>query len=195
MEKFNAKSGDDRFVETQTSSELIFDGKVLHVYRDDITLPDGNPAFREYIRHIGAVCVVPLTAEGEVICVRQFRYPFAKVLLEIPAGKLDFKEENPEAAARRELREETGAVSGKMTYLGEYYGSPAILDEKIHMYLAEELSFGDTDPDEDEFIETVRIPLSRLVEDVMAGRVPDGKTQIAALRVARLHPELLEETL
>lgn len=192
MEKSKIMQDDARFAETQTSSELIFDGKVLHVYRDDITLPDGNPAFREYIRHIGAVCVVPLTAEGEVICVRQFRYPFAKVLLEIPAGKLDFKGEDPEGAARRELREETGAISGKMTYLGEYYGSPAILDERIHMYLAEDLSFGDTDPDEDEFIETVRIPLSELLEDVMAGRVPDGKTQIAALRVARLHPELLE---
>lgn len=193
MEKFNAKSGDDRFVETQTASELIFDGKVLHVYRDDILLPDGNPAFREYIRHIGAVCVVPLTAEGEIICVRQFRYPFAKVLLEIPAGKLDFKGEDPESAALRELREETGARCGKMTYLGEYYGSPAILDEKIHMYLAEELEFGETDPDEDEFIETVRIPLAQMVEDVMAGRIPDGKTQIAVLRVARLHPELLGE--
>ena len=87
-----------------------------------------------------------------------------------------------------------GAIGGKLTYLGEYYGSPAILDEKIHMYLAEDLSFGETHPDEDEFIETVRIPLAELVEDVMAGRVPDGKTQIAALRVARLHPELLEKT-
>lgn len=174
------------FFEQTVSSQLIFDGKVLHVYRDDIILPDGNPAFREYIRHVGAVCVLPLTREGDVICVRQYRYPHAEVLLEIPAGKLNFREEDPEEAVRRELREETGARCEKLTYLGKYYGSPAILDECIHMYLAEELTFGETDPDEDEFLETVRIPLSELVKQIMEGAVPDGKTQAAALRVAAM---------
>ena len=124
------------FVEKQVSSELIFDGKVLHVYRDDIALPDGKPAFREYIRHVGAVCVIPITDAKEVVCVKQYRYAGGEVLLEIPAGKLDSKEEDPEAAARRELREETGAICGKLMYLGRYLGSPAILDECIHMYLA-----------------------------------------------------------
>lgn len=171
-----------RFEEKTVSSELLYDGKVIHVYRDDITLPDGKLAFREYNRHIGAVCVIPVTEDGNVICVRQYRYAVGDVLLEIPAGKLDSKSEDPEAAVRRELREETGAVAGKLTYLGKYLGSPAILDEAIHMYLAEDLSFGDTEFDDDEFIEIVRIPLSELVGMVMKGEIPDGKTQVAAMR-------------
>lgn len=174
------------FMEKTVHSELLYDGNILHVYRDDITLPDGKPAYREYNRHIGAVCVIPITDEGEVICVRQYRYPVADVLLEIPAGKLDYKGEDPDEAVRRELREETGAVCEKLTYLGKYLGSPAILDECIHMYMAEGLTFGDTDPDEDEFIETVRIPLSELVDMIMNGEVPDAKTQVAALRADKL---------
>jgi len=173
-----------KFKETQKSSQLIFDGKVLHLYKDDISLPDGKPAFREYCRHIGAVCVVPITDEGEVVCVRQYRYPLASVMLEIPAGKLDSKDEDPYEAAVRELREETGAVAKKITYLGVYYSSPAILDEKIHMYLAEGLDFGDTDFDEDEFLELEKIPINELVAMIMSGDVPDGKTQAAVMRAA-----------
>ena len=178
-----------KFEEKEVSSRLIYDGNILHVYRDEITLPDGKPAYREYNRHIGAVCVIPITDKGEVICVRQYRYPVAEVLLEIPAGKLDYKGEDPEGAVRRELREETGAVCDRLTYLGKFLGSPAILDECIHMYMAEELTFGDTDPDEDEFIETVRIPLDELVDMVMRGEVPDAKTQVAALRARKLLSE------
>lgn len=174
------------FEEKQISSELIFDGKVLHVYKDDILLPNGKTAFREYIKHIGAVCVVALTDEREVICVRQYRYANDSVILEIPAGKLDFKEEDPMEAAIRELREETGAICREMTYLGLYLSSPAILDEKIHMFLAEGLEFGDTDPDDDEFIETVKIPINTLVDMIMKGEIPDGKTQAAVMRVAYL---------
>jgi ADP-ribose pyrophosphatase len=117
-----------------------------------------------------------------------------EVLLEIPAGKLDSKEEDPESAVRRELREETGAVCGKLTYLGKYLGSPALLNECIHMYMAEELTFGETDFDDDEFLEIVRIPLSDLVEDVMAGKIADGKTQIAVLRAARMLEQESEES-
>ena len=172
------------FEERAVSSQLIFDGKVVHLYKDDITLPDGKAASREYCRHIGAVCVIPITDEGEVICVRQYRYPFAEVLLEIPAGKLDFKGEIPLDAVKRELREETGAVSTKLTYLGKFYPSPAILDECIHMYMAEELSFGDTDFDEDEFIEVVKIPLDTLVSMIIKGEIPDAKTQAAVMKAA-----------
>ncbi len=173
-----------KFEETQKSSDLIFDGKVLHLYRDEIYLPDGREAFREYCRHIGAVCVVPITDEGEVICVRQYRYPLADVVLEIPAGKLDAKDEDPTEAVLRELREETGASCKKLTYMGKYFSSPAILDECIYMYMAEGLEFGDTDFDDDEFIESARIPLDELVAMIMRGEVIDGKTQAAVMRAA-----------
>lgn len=170
------------FEEKTVRSELIFDGKVVHLYRDDIELPDGREAFREYVRHIGAVCVIPLTDDGEVICVKQYRYPLADVVLEIPAGKLDYKGEDPEEAARRELREETGAVSGKLTYLGKFFSSPAILDECIHMFLAEELTFGEDDPDDDEFIEVVRIPIEELADMICRGEIIDGKTQSGVMK-------------
>lgn len=168
--------------EKQLSSTPIFDGKVLHVRLDEVTLPNGVLSTREYCHHNGAVCVIPLTDEGEVICVRQYRYPFHEDLLEIPAGKLDSPEEDPNDAVRRELREETGAVAKKIIYLGKYYPSPAILDECIYMYLAAGLDFGDTEFDDDEFIESVRVPLSKLVELTLDGKIRDGKTQIAALR-------------
>ncbi len=173
-----------KFEEKQKSSQLIFDGRVLHLYRDDIYLPDGREAFREYCRHMGAVCVVPITDEGEIICVRQYRYPLAEVILEIPAGKLDSKNEDPASAALRELREETGALCKKLTYMGKYYASPAILDECIYMFMAEGLEFGDTELDDDEFIESERIPIDELVGMIMRGEVVDGKTQAAVMRAA-----------
>jgi len=172
----------DKFEEKQVASELLFDGKILHVYRDDIELPDGRGAFREYVRHLGAVCVVPVTREDEVVCVKQYRYAIGKVVLEIPAGKLDFKGEDPEAAVRRELREETGAVCGKLTYMGKFYSSPAILDECIYMYLAEELDSGENDLDEDEFIEVVRIPIEELADMICRGEIIDGKTQAGVMK-------------
>ena len=170
------------FIEKQISSELIYDGIVLHVYRDEIEQSTGTRSIREIIRHNGAVCVVPVTEDGKVICVKQYRYAYAQTMLEIPAGKLEGKDEDPESAARRELREETGMIAGKLTHIGKMYGSPAILDEVIHMYLAEDLTQGECDPDEDEIIETVTIPLEDMVKMVMNGEICDAKTQIAALK-------------
>ncbi len=164
------------------SGEQIYDGVIVKLYRDNITLPNGEGAYREYVRHPGAVCVVPITEEGDVICVKQYRYPHAEVLLEIPAGKLDFAGEDHAEAALRELREETGALSGHLEYMGVFYSSPAILDEKIYMYLATELCFGESHPDEDEFLEVERLPIETLVEMINKGEVPDGKTQAAVLR-------------
>ena len=176
------------YEEKRTGGKPIYDGVVLHVVRDEILLPDGKPGVREVVRHPGAVAVVPLTREGEVVCVRQFRYPNNGMLLEIPAGKLEPGERERgftagiENAARRELREETGAVSGKLTYIGQFLSSPAILDEIIYLFLAEDLSFGETDPDDDEFIDVVRVPLGELCAAIADGRVTDGKTQAAVLK-------------
>ena len=174
---------DKAFEEKQLSSELIFDGKVLHVYRDVIGLPSGKEGFREYCRHGGAVCVVPLTDEGEVVCVRQYRYAVGKVVLEIPAGKLDSPDEDPLEAAVRELREETGYRDATVTSIGNLYTSPALLSEVIYMYLAENMTPGDTDPDDDELLEIVKIPLEDMVAMILRGEIMDAKTQAAVLKV------------
>ena len=171
--------------ETQRKREEIYDGVILHVVRDTVTLPNGKPATREVALHNGAVCVVPLTEDGCVILEEQFRYPMNGVLTEIPAGKSD-KGEDPFRAAKRELREETGLLAQKWTYLGEYYPSPAILSEKIQMYLAEDLSQDENDPDEDEFLTVRRVPFGDAVASVLRGEIPDGKTQCALLRVDAL---------
>ena len=176
----------DSLKEVPVEREELFNGVIVHLVRDTVIIPNGAKATREVCLHNGAVCVIPVTAEREVVCVRQYRYAVGQVLLEIPAGKLDTPQEDPREAALRELREETGAVCGRLTDLGVYLGSPALIGETIHMYLAEDLVFGDTDPDEDEFLDIVRIPLADLVELVMAGQVPDGKTQAAVLRAARM---------
>lgn len=171
-----------KFEEKTKQENLIFDGKVLHVYCDDIIRPDGKSAKREYAKHLGAVCVVPLTDENEVICVKQYRYAHHRLFLEIPAGKLDYLGEDRREAALRELREETGAVCESLVHIGDIIPSPAILTEKISMYLAEGLTFGETDLDDGEFIEIVKIPLSEMVEMVMRGEIEDAKTQTAILK-------------
>jgi len=114
--------------------------------------------------------------------VRQYRYPFGKVLLEIPAGKLDSPGEDPLDAAKRELKEETGAKAEEFMFMGEYYPTCAYSTEIIYMYLAKGLSFGETDLDEDEFIEVERIPIKTLFDMVMRGDIRDGKTQTAILK-------------
>lgn len=176
----------ERLMETCASSELIFDGRVVHLYVDEINLPNGERGIREYIKHLGAVAVLPLTEEGEVICVRQYRYAVGDILTEIPAGKLDYAGENRVEAALRELREETGAQCERLTHLGLYLGSPALMDEKIDLYLAEGLTFGERDLDDDEFLDVVRIPLSDMVDAALRGELPDGKTQLAVLKVWEL---------
>ena len=172
--------------ETQTASREIYKGRVVHLFEDEVLLSNGETSRREYVRHIGAVCVIALTEENEILLERQFRYPFDEVLVEIPAGKLDSKTEDHASAALRELREETGYTCGKLTFLGNIYTSPAILDEVIGLYLAEDLTPGETHFDDDEFLAPADIPLAALVDEVMAGRIPDAKTQLAVMRVAEL---------
>ena len=169
--------------ETQVASTEIFDGKILHLFKDDILLPNGKPAIREVIRHVGAVAVVPMTEDGKVIVERQFRYPLDQVITEIPAGKLDSFTEDRLEAAKRELEEETGYTAESWTSLGDYHPAAAYCDEKITMYLAQGLKEGKRNLDEDEFLNFQAVPLEELVADILAGRITDGKTQAAILKV------------
>ena len=176
----------ENLTEVKTSSQEIFDGVILHVFRDTVSLPNGNPATREVIRHVGAVGVIPMTDDGKVIIERQFRYPLNQVITEIPAGKLDSFTEDRLSAAKRELEEETGYTAKEWLELGDYYPAAAYCDERITLYLARGLELGQRHLDEDEFLNFEAVPLSELVEAVMGGRITDGKTQVAVLKAARL---------
>ena len=174
----------ESLAEKHLATEEIFNGVILRVVRDRVALPDGNSATRELIRHIGAVCVVPVTEDGQVILERQFRYPLDQVMTEIPAGKLDSPDEDRLSAAKRELLEETGCSADNWTDLGVYYPTCAYSDEKITMYLATGLHQGAQRLDEGEFLNVFTMPLKQAVEQIMAGEITDGKTQTALLKAA-----------
>ena len=184
--EFDLQQENSRLREVRTGSEEIFDGTILHVQRDTVRLPNGNDAIREVIRHIGAVCVIPVLDNGDVIMERQYRYPLDRVILEIPAGKLDAANENRLSAIQRELREETGYTAEEWTVIGDFHPAPAYSDEFITMYMARKLRKGDRHLDADEFLDVYTVPLKDLVEDVMAGRISDAKTQVCILKAARI---------
>ena len=183
---FDSEAENLRLREIRTNSEEIFDGVVLHVQRDTVKLPNGGEAVREVIRHIGAVCVIPVLENNDVVMERQFRYPLDRVILEIPAGKLDAAGEDRFSAIQRELREETGYTADEWTVLGDFHPAPAYSDEYITMYMARKLRRGNRHLDEDEFLDVCTVPLKDLVEDVMAGKISDAKTQVCVLKAARL---------
>jgi ADP-ribose pyrophosphatase len=130
--------------------------------------------------------VIPVLENGDVIMERQYRYPLDRVILEIPAGKLDSAGENRLSAIRRELSEETGYTADEWTEIGDFHPAPAYSDEFITMYLARKLRKGDRHLDADEFLDVCTIPLKDLVEDVMAGKISDAKTQVCILKAARI---------
>ena len=161
---------------TLTSRE-VYRGRILRVREDTVRLPNGKTAEREVAEHPGGVGILALDG-GDVLLVRQYRYAFSRVLTEIPAGKREPGEE-PFVTAQRELREEIGATAGKWTELG---ASPGCYGEVLYLYMAQELTFGDTHPDEDEFLDVVRMPFDRAVELCMTGELTDAKTVIALLK-------------
>ena len=171
--------------EKQLSFDYKFKGRIINLRVDEALLPNGATATREVVEHNGGICVVPITENGEVLMVEQYRYPYGEVILEIPAGKRDGDEE-PLEGGKRELREETGAVAENYTFLGELYPTPGYCGEVIYMYLATGLSFGETDPDEDEFLNVKKIPLEKAVDMIMKGEIKDAKTQTAILKVERM---------
>lgn len=159
----------------------VYDGVIVNVDLDRVSLPNGRTAKREIVQHPGGVAVLPLNEDGTVTVVRQYRYAFASVLTEIPAGKLD-PGEDPETGALRELKEEIGAQVGELTGLGCIYPSPGFCQEVLYLYLARDLTYGECCPDEDEFLEVARVPFADLLEQVMAGEIRDGKTVAAVLK-------------
>ena len=175
--------------EKTLSSQRIFTGKILTLYHDQVELPNGNTASREVVRHHGAVCIVPLTQDEQVVMEKQYRYPVDQVIWEIPAGKLEPGEKDPLLAAKRELAEETGAIAEEWVDMGLYYPACAYCDEGIRMYMAKGLTFGERHLDQDEFLDVELVPLREMVEAVLAGKIPDLKTQAALLRAwLILHP-------
>ena len=158
----------------------VFEGRIISVCDDWVELPGGRTAGREVVHHHGGVCILPYDGRY-VYLVNQFRYPYREVVRELPAGKLE-KGEDPLPAARRELREELGVTAGSLTDLGLFYPTPGYCDEVIHLYLAQQLQFGDQDLDPDEFLEIEQIELDQAVQEVLDGAIPDGKTQAALLK-------------
>lgn len=168
--------------EEKVSSQTIFEGKIIRVTLDQARLPDGELASREVVYHPGGVAVLALGDDNMVTLVQQYRYPIGKVLLELPAGKLDGPEDH-RLAAIRELSEETGLEADQLTYLGCTLASPGFCDERLHMYLAQGLHQKKQHLDQDEFLNVLTMPFDQLVEQVMDGTIIDAKTVAATLKV------------
>ena len=178
-------NNDKNLIETKISSENVFDGHLLHVFKDEIVLPNGNKSTREWIKHPGASSVIPLLPDGQIILVKQYRYPVAQVTLEVPAGKLDFKGEDPLECAIRELSEETGYTAGKIWKLTTIATTVGFSNEVIHLYAATDLKSGKQHTDDDEFINVVKMPLADAVKLVEDGTILDCKTIISILMLEK----------
>ena len=171
--------------EKQLSSEYFFKGHIMKARLDEVSLPNGKTAPREICEHLGGVGVLPIDRDGNVILVRQFRYAFDAELLEIPAGKLDHGPEDAAECGKRELKEETGCTAGRFVPLGAMYPSPGFLTEVTYLFAALDLEEGEMQPDEDEFVEVVRLPLAEAAAMIERDEIRDAKT-IAAMYRAKL---------
>ena len=171
--------------EKTVASKEIFNGRVLHMFHDTVELSDGSTSLREIVRHPGGVCVAALDHDNNLLFVRQFRYPYAEEVLELPAGKLE-KGSTPLENGKRELLEETGAVGCSYISLGQVYPSPGYTDEIIHLYACRIARQGESRPDAGEFLNVEKIPLDKAVELVLNNMVFDAKTQIAVLKTKLL---------
>ncbi len=168
------------FEEKTLSSQKIYDGKIVKVFKDDVEIADGHKSFREVVKHSGGV-VILAHKDNKILLVKQFRYPMKEVLTELPAGKLELGE-NPFLAAKRELEEETGYCAEKWTDLGYVYTSPGYSDEKLYLYKAENLTFTKCHPDEGEIVEPLEVEREEVLKMIKNGQISDAKTLCALLR-------------
>jgi len=166
-------------IEKTVKKNYVYKGKIFNVRRDDALLPNGKPCIREIVEHSGGVCILAVE-DGFVYTVEQFRYPYGEVVVELPAGK-KLAEEAPADCAARELKEETGLTAGKLTEIGYAYPSPGYAQEKIYIFVAENLSKGKEKLDEDEFLNVKKIKISELKEKIKTNEIKDAKTIIAVL--------------
>lgn len=173
-------------LEKTIGTEHIFEGQIIKVRKDTVELPNGGTSTREIVEHPGGVAVVALDDDENVYVVRQYRHPFEKVIMEIPAGKLDHYGEDPFDCCKRELKEETGLSAAKFDYLGAFMLSPGFCREYIHIYLARELTTGDICLDPDEFLEVEKLPLTTLMDMVMNNEIEDAKTVMGILKTNEL---------
>ena len=171
--------------ESKLSSEAIFKGRLLDVRKDEVELPNGKTSTREWINHPGAVCCVPILPDGKIALIRQYRYPVQEEMIDLPAGKLDSGEE-PEKCAVRELEEEIGYYPGKLTFLTHIHPAIGFANEKMWLYLAEDLEKTDSKLDEDEFLELIPTNISEAVQMVWDWKISDVKTIIGLLWIQRL---------
>ena len=176
--------------ETKISSKIIFQGRLLDVRKDEVELPNGKTSTREWINHPGAVCCIPILPDGKIALIRQYRYPVQLEMIELPAGKLD-KGEKPEACALRELEEEIGYRTKKLTFLTHIHPAIGFANEKMWLYLAEELVKTETHLDKDEFLEFIPTNIDVAVEMVWDGKITDVKTNIGLLWVDKHYRDSL----
>ncbi|MCL2569422.1 MAG: NUDIX hydrolase [Oscillospiraceae bacterium] len=169
------------YIEKEVSRETVFEGRIINVRADVAEIHGGTRVPREVVEHPGGVCVVPVDADGSFWCVRQFRYPIMKELLEFPAGKLE-RGEDPLKCAVRELKEETGLVAGRVIYLDPIYTSPGFSNEVLHLYLALDLQKGKSNPDEGEFLTVERIARNHMLAMALQNELPDAKTMVGLFK-------------
>ena len=174
-----------RLKETKISSEQKFSGRLIDLYLDQVELPNGETTTREWIDHPGAVCIIPILPDGKICLIRQFRYGPGEEFIEIPAGKLDAGEV-PLDCAYRELEEETGYRTNKLTFLTNIHPAIGFSNEKMWMYLAEELELSKKKLDEDEFLELLPTPMNKALEWVFSGKITDVKTIIGIMWLKEL---------
>lgn len=166
--------------EKTLESKIVFEGKIIKVFKDSIELADGKKSFREVVKHTGGVVILAIH-DNKILFVKQFRYPMKEVLPELPAGKLE-QDEDPLEAAKRELEEETGYCAEKWTDMGFVYTSPGYSDEKLYLYKAENLVFTQCHPDEGEYLQPLELEISEALKMIQNGEINDAKTLCAILR-------------